>query len=169
MTVMRSISAFYPGLLITSLGLGLLISLPLFSRGKHVRAELYQDEDGTTKHDVQAAFERKSRTYTIILLLFNAAGFASNTAAAVLMSADAKDIPDRLRLLLVALKICAAVSKLPLLREDLNDEFRLSYFFKPSLLQLLRRPSTDKHKPSSLESAACWSMVQTCGMTHDTS
>ena len=115
---MLSMSAWFPGLLlIISIGLAVLIPLPLFHRGKHLlseRGELYHDEDGITIHDVQAAFKRKSRIYIVLLLLFNAVGLATNTTAAILMSADPKDIPDRLQLLLVALKISAAVSKFPL-------------------------------------------------------
>lgn len=126
-------SAFVPGLFVLGIGLAVLISFPLFFSGQHTRkepGELYHDEDGITTQEIQTAFKQTSRSCIILLLLFNAVGFASNTTAAILMSADLKGFPNRLQLLLVALKISAAVGNIPFP----SVESRMTNYFVGSLI-----------------------------------
>ena len=86
----------------------------MFFRGKHnsiKQGELYQDEDGATTPQAQAAFARRHRVYITVTLVLNVLGLLVNISAAILLRNGLNNISIRLQLLEIFLKVSAAVNK----------------------------------------------------------
>ena len=132
---MFTITSCFDILLAMSVILPISISiLKLCYRGENVKrnGELYHDIDGTTTRDAQVAFVRRSRYQVIAILIVSFSGLIVNSTAVIVIETALHHASERLQLLVIGLKIGAAVSWPLLLPKSLQSltSSRFHSFFK---------------------------------------
>ena len=99
--------------------LAISVLLPIFAsilktcnrrEGVKRNVELYHDVDGATTRDAQFAFARRSRYQVAAILIVSLFGLAINATAVIAIETGVHHAPKRSQLLVMGLKIGAAVS-----------------------------------------------------------
>ena len=110
---MLTITFLFDSLLAISVLLPIFASIfRLYNRREGVKryGELYHDADGATTRDAQVEFARRSRYQVAAILIISLFGLAINATAVVVVETGVHHASKRSQLLVIGLKIGAAVS-----------------------------------------------------------